>query len=611
MKLLLPLGLIALIGIPILILIYIIKPRYQEKNISSTYIWKLSLKYQKKKIPFQWLQKSLLFLIQVLIIALIAFSLSEPNMLLASKNSEKIIVLDASASMNAITSSNQTRFEKAKKEILRLVKNVNEDNPMSIILDDGEPHFVLRRETSIKYIEYVVDSLESTFYHENVEDSILLANEILEENANAQVFLYTDYDYETPGYVSVQNMSNSEYNAAILDFYSTLTDGYYRFSATVASYNKASALQMKLFIDDEEVKDFTVSLKKNEEKTIEIEEVAVTNYKNAHIFIVNANDSFSYDDQYYLFDNEKRNFKVALIGENTNFLNAAIQASGGCDVYLFKDASTMKNEGYDLYIFDNVAIKTLPEDGEIWLLNCTDVPERLEYKIDREPTGDFYLEPTNAGSELYQKIMQNLPAGSIKITKYQKVTLQGDYEVMMTCNGDPVLFSKTIDKVKISVFAMDLHYTELPMSLQMAILTHNLLQYTLLHPSDKKLYQMGDEVFLHARVNANSMSVNENEIYNLFDLSNDLLFLPEKPGLYTILQLLNNDDQTINHFFVTLERSESNFALKGDILTTDEFQSTSGSKINTKEGHDLLLYLSAALLLLLVVEWGLSYHEQY
>ena len=49
MSLLVPLGLLGLLGIIALIIIYIIKPNYQNKFISSTFIWKLSLKYKKKK----------------------------------------------------------------------------------------------------------------------------------------------------------------------------------------------------------------------------------------------------------------------------------------------------------------------------------------------------------------------------------------------------------------------------------------------------------------------------------------------------------------------------------------------------------------------------------
>ena len=63
MSLLVPLGLLGLLGIIALIIIYIIKPNYQNKFISSTFIWKLSLKYKKKRIPLNKLRNILLFIL--------------------------------------------------------------------------------------------------------------------------------------------------------------------------------------------------------------------------------------------------------------------------------------------------------------------------------------------------------------------------------------------------------------------------------------------------------------------------------------------------------------------------------------------------------------------
>ena len=45
-----PLGFLGFLGLVALIVIYVIKPNYQHKIISSTFIWKLSLKFKKKKI---------------------------------------------------------------------------------------------------------------------------------------------------------------------------------------------------------------------------------------------------------------------------------------------------------------------------------------------------------------------------------------------------------------------------------------------------------------------------------------------------------------------------------------------------------------------------------
>ena len=53
MHLLLPLGLLALIAIPLILLIHIIKPKYHERTISSTYVWRLAQKYRKERFPLK------------------------------------------------------------------------------------------------------------------------------------------------------------------------------------------------------------------------------------------------------------------------------------------------------------------------------------------------------------------------------------------------------------------------------------------------------------------------------------------------------------------------------------------------------------------------------
>ena len=73
-----PLGFLGLIGIAILILIYILKPNYQQKFISSTFVWELSLKYRRKKIPINKFRNILLFICQILVITSCAFILAQP-----------------------------------------------------------------------------------------------------------------------------------------------------------------------------------------------------------------------------------------------------------------------------------------------------------------------------------------------------------------------------------------------------------------------------------------------------------------------------------------------------------------------------------------------------
>ena len=51
MSFLQPLGFLALLAIPVLVVIYIIKSKYTEQVIPSTYLWELSERFLKRKNP--------------------------------------------------------------------------------------------------------------------------------------------------------------------------------------------------------------------------------------------------------------------------------------------------------------------------------------------------------------------------------------------------------------------------------------------------------------------------------------------------------------------------------------------------------------------------------
>ena len=73
-----PLGLISLVGIPIIILIYILMSQYTEQTVSSTYLWHLSEKFLKKKNPLSGLTGIISLVLQLLTVAVISLLIAHP-----------------------------------------------------------------------------------------------------------------------------------------------------------------------------------------------------------------------------------------------------------------------------------------------------------------------------------------------------------------------------------------------------------------------------------------------------------------------------------------------------------------------------------------------------
>ena len=297
MKLALPLGLLGLIALIALLLIYILKPKYQDKKVSGTYVWKLSLRYQKRKVPISWLKSSLLLIVQILIIILISFMMSQPYVVLASKTGEKIIVLSASASMMA-ERDGKTRFDRAKSEIYKLTDRTAADgDKVSVIIAGEEADFVVRRSDSASYIKQKLSETQCGYAGENLTDAMELAEGVLTENPNAEVYLYTDCDYDKPGKVRVVNVASGEWNAAVLDFSAKRVKGETVFTAEVASYGAAAEIPVKLTVDGKERLPGIAVCDENGSAKVVWNSLGISEYSSASVTL-EIDDSFAYDNTF-------------------------------------------------------------------------------------------------------------------------------------------------------------------------------------------------------------------------------------------------------------------------------------------------------------------------
>ena len=164
MKLLTPLGLLALLAIIILLLIYLIKPTYQSKVIGSTFLWRNSLKFKKNKRPVSKLLNISLIIVQILIIVDLSFILSTTfiNLDKVDNSEQSIYILDSSASMNS--KSDISRFDRAKNLLKELTKKDADNNKMvSLINMNSEANYLVNKEVDYNVISEAINNVSVTY----------------------------------------------------------------------------------------------------------------------------------------------------------------------------------------------------------------------------------------------------------------------------------------------------------------------------------------------------------------------------------------------------------------------------------------------------------------
>lgn len=654
MSFLQPLGLLGLIGVPIIIIIYIIKSRYVQKPVASTFIWKRSLKYVKRKIPLSVIL-SLLLILQILTVVAASLAISRPTVK-PLKSNETIYILDASASMQN-TMNGQSRFEIAKEYILNEAENIGNNSRVSVIFADTKvaPEDVLVTRTEDKIdIRYQLEDVICTDGDADIEGALEEASKIQELNAGATIKLITDKDYENVEGLEVVNISRvGEHNVSILSVVEeTLLTGDYQFTAEVVSYGKGSECVMGIYVDGAFMGSKSVILPNtnmNEGGTVRViftpniltessetqVIVPITNikeYKEVKV-VIEAKDGIQADNQFLLYSLTKTAPRILFVSSKfksssdgtvdstkPTSLTIALASNGfvtkGEDMFLSVDAvldSGRSFSGYDLYIFEGVEPpegEDFPTDGAVWLFNPSKIPDvvsGVEILYDNEQSGDFEMMlASQSQTNVYTTITKNLDS-KIGLGKYKPMSHLGNFEKIFSCdNNQPAIIAGTSGGVRMVVTNFDFNHSEWPYKVtDYIILMNNLMTYSLPDVLPSRDFEIGQTVQFNAPAGATQLTFKYEGIILDETTDLDMKFVLDKVGVYEV-EVLFNDETTASYMLPThIPNGESNIVIVGENVVAAEIPADS---VVEAEPIEIFPYLIALLILLLVTEWGV-YHR--
>lgn len=126
-------GIAAAIAVPSLVILYFLKLRRRDMEVSTTLLWKKAIQDIQANAPFQKLRRNILLILQLVALAAAIAAVGQPQLSGdITKGERRIILIDRSASMNAIDGDPNkavnpvTRLEIAKKQAEELVDALRE-----------------------------------------------------------------------------------------------------------------------------------------------------------------------------------------------------------------------------------------------------------------------------------------------------------------------------------------------------------------------------------------------------------------------------------------------------------------------------------------------------
>jgi len=322
------LGLYAFLSLIPLIIIYLRKPKPIEKIIPSLMFLIKNQKDAKKHSFFQKLIRNLVFLLQLLALSLMAFSIASPyittSKTVTSQNT--IIIIDASASSQTIDNS-KTRFENS----LDIAKDYLQGK-ISMIIASDTSEIILEDETKNQALS-LIQAIEPKDTKTNLESALYEAESLLGDK-KGRVIVISDFIVQdinellkakrillSKG-IDVKFIStwNKAKNIGIID----LNVNKYNTVAYVKNFNDNDAEIITALVKDGNVLE-------TKSKKITADSIEIFNFETPtgiSEVTINSDDDFKLDNTAYISAPLKKQIDVLLItNAKTSYLMKALQSS--------------------------------------------------------------------------------------------------------------------------------------------------------------------------------------------------------------------------------------------------------------------------------------------
>jgi Ca-activated chloride channel family protein len=480
---------LGLLAAPILIL-YMLRLRRREVEVSSTLLWHLLLRDREANSPWQRLRRNLLLLIQLLLLAALVLALARPFWRVATvANGTLVVLLDGSASMQATDGVGaSTRFEAARAAIHQLIDGLGVNGSMSIILVGHQPQ-VLAAATASKSDLY--DALRRAQPGQGEGDwaaATALASGAVRAGDAAHSVIVVVSDGGLPANLPPQPaevryipVGSSSDNLAIRALALRASSSGPQLFASVANYGTAVrpvivsiSINNKLY----SAQQLTVPAGSSADMVLSglppdpaVYEARLTLPASASGNNAGRVDSLPLDDQAWAIYQPPSAGRVLVVSPGNVFLEqvfAALAAQMGFQPFRLKAGQAIPPDPFNLYVFDGPISGTLPA-GDLMLINPS---SNALFSVGGVFTNTAVVQvPQN------DALTQFVDWRGVHLLQAHQVEVPSWAHVVVQSEGGPLILAGEVDGRRVAVLTFDLHDSDLPLQVAFPILMANLLNY--------------------------------------------------------------------------------------------------------------------------------------
>ena len=376
-----PLALLGLLFVPAVVAMYLLKLRRDEAIVPSTLLWNRLVADVEANAPWQRLRRSLLLLLQLLLVIALAILAARPFIERpAGLARDIVLVVDASASMGA-TDVVPDRLGAAKQAAIDALRDLPSGGKASVIAAGRTARVVATGSTDMGRIRRAIDSIELTASTGDLGDALRLAGALAARSGDAQILVATDAALATiptttiDAPIRVLQVGRQQQNQAIVALAirsapSGLTKSAF---VSVANLDVAQAKRrLEVYADGALIDSRDLYIDPQARADIVVDDITQQNKRVVDSIEVRllddpgeapSNDRLASDDRAWAIVPRDRLRRVLLVTNGDPYLETALTYLPNTELYGVTPAKygpTTHPEKFDLIVFDANLPATLP-----------------------------------------------------------------------------------------------------------------------------------------------------------------------------------------------------------------------------------------------------------
>jgi Ca-activated chloride channel family protein len=485
MSLLAPAALaLGLLALPI-ILLYMLRLRRREQPVSSTWLWRELVRDRAANAPWQRLRRNLLLLLQLLILAALVLALARPALPLPGLGGgNAIVLLDASASMQAADGTTGTRFDDARAAVDRLIGGLSGNDRLTLIHVGRAPQVLAAASADRSALRRALAAAAPENAAADWAAAFALAAGSAQGLADPRIVIVSDGGLPDglpplPGEVSFVPVGRAGDNLAISAQAARPSGGGADLLVVVDNPGTTprSAL-LSLTLDGALYDSRRIELDAGGQSAQTWSLPDAAGVVEARLAVRDSlPDYLPLDDRAWTLLDAGTERRVLLISEGNLFLERFFAVLPGAELFRATpdEAGPLLAEAglpFDIVVYDGVPLPPGPLPGNALVFNPQNPPAADEGDAPLLTTTDVFT-ATTAVRVADDPLLANVDWRALSVAEAQLVEAPR-LETLVEAEGGPLLLAGEVDGRRVAVFAFDLRASDLPLQIAFPVIVANI-----------------------------------------------------------------------------------------------------------------------------------------